>query len=167
MPPQMDTSILTLHLKSGFFRKFTCIHFCHWMNHWRQVSYTDVSIVAIMQTVLAAPDFVTQPIWQPTLLSSPNSFLKKILQNPSSKPRSPAHWRTAIRPIAMKYISSMEISLYAISSSRLSETGLRVPGNSDACRTFRRFRRPVWLGSSRTRPPPGVTPYPLGNSYYL
>ncbi|GFU56039.1 hypothetical protein TNCV_3405061 [Trichonephila clavipes] len=60
---------------------------------------------------------------------------------PSSKPRSPAYWFATANPIAMKYISSMKIELYAISSSRLSDIRLRIPRNPDVRRTFRRFRR--------------------------
>ncbi|GFW14305.1 hypothetical protein TNCV_1365601 [Trichonephila clavipes] len=54
----------------------------------------------------------------------------------SSKPRSLAHCSAAACSIAMKYNSSMKVQLYAISSSRLSDVGLKVPRNPDARRTF-------------------------------
>ncbi|GFX72921.1 transposable element Tcb2 transposase [Trichonephila clavipes] len=74
-----------------------------------------------------------------------NIYPGKDSKKPNSKPRTPSHWPAAARPIAMEYISSMKIQLYPISSSRLSDTGLRVPRNPDTHRTFRRFlfRTPV------------------------
>ncbi|GFW10002.1 hypothetical protein TNCV_4207671 [Trichonephila clavipes] len=41
------------------------------------------------------------------------------------------------KAVTMKYNSSIEIQLYVISSRRLSGTGLRVPRNPDARKTFR------------------------------
>ncbi|GFS80293.1 hypothetical protein TNCV_3447461 [Trichonephila clavipes] len=63
----------------------------------------------------------------------------KNLQKSSSKPRSPAHWHAAAHPIAMKNFRRHEHSTKAISSSRLPDTGLRIPRNPDAHRTFRRL----------------------------
>ncbi|GFT33878.1 hypothetical protein TNCV_4383682 [Trichonephila clavipes] len=89
-----------------------------------------LSIFCIMKIHRLGPGSNPQP-WQPirrlSLRRTPNNF---------QKPR-PRHWPAAARAVAMNYNSSMKIQLYAISSSRLSDTVLRVSRNPDARRTFR------------------------------